>query len=121
MPTDCSRSIVPSRIRARTLAISHPDSTSSASFDVRKLSRRRQNVDRLEQIRLALPVVARDDVEPRPELEVDATQVAKRTNAQRLYRERDHRSDAHRHHDGEELPSLRRVDDRGIELAAEPS
>src|ERR1019366_8077297 len=52
----------------------------------------RQDVHRLEQDGLALPVVAREHVEARAEFHVDAAQIAKRTNAQRFYRERKHSS-----------------------------
>ena len=55
-----------------------------------KASRGRENVDRLEQVRLSLPVVAREDVEARTRREVDRFQVAKRAKRQRLDREGPH-------------------------------
>ena len=82
--------------------------------------RRREDVDGLEQVRLALPVVAGEDVEPRPELEVDLREVPEVADAQRLDRERPH---AHQMRIG--ITTARncrapdRLHDRRIELAAE--
>ena len=113
-PTLCSRRrpVARERVRAHARELAAEARRARPSFAVRKLFDVASDVDRLEQVRLALPVVAGDDVEARPELEVDRVEVPEdRARCERLDRERpahgarpSRGSDAHRHHDGEELP-----------------
>jgi hypothetical protein len=53
-----------------------------------KALRRGGDVDRLEQVRLALPVVARDDVEALSRLEIYRAEIAERPDLQLSQRER---------------------------------